>query len=347
MIKTNNNPARLKTDGRKKSAAIVAIALSLALIMGGVFAFTDFSQSFTNRFRGGADPDILLHDDFEPGVNKDVYVENTGKVPMIVRVQFAEYLQIGNTPVTGLNPDDKTTWVIREFYTAPAADGSLPSQNRHIWYMTGNKKVFKPGTGEMGSYQFTAGQTFPDGSVAKETLGKTPVMLMADYLANKAAVDAAYPDGVWVLDTDGWCYWTKALKPGEATSLLLDNVIPDPDDKPDDNYYYAIDVRLQASNLTEAYLLEYDITEGGKLIIDGIVNPPVYAASQEEGERFSFVLDTQYGISDGMFGTESLNVILNIDANPGNNFTIDWGDGMVSSVPKNADLSVRVSPLTS
>jgi hypothetical protein len=65
-------------SAKKKIAAVVAVILTIALLVGGVFAYTDFSQDFINRFRGGNDNDILLHDDFEPGVNKDVYVENTG-----------------------------------------------------------------------------------------------------------------------------------------------------------------------------------------------------------------------------------------------------------------------------
>ncbi|MDR2647964.1 MAG: hypothetical protein LBB67_07590, partial [Oscillospiraceae bacterium] len=60
----------------------------------------------------------------------------------------------------------------------------------------------------------------------------------------------------------------------EATNLLLDNVVLDELVAPDDNYYYAIDVRLEASNLTESYLLysgEKKATlEGEKIIKDAV-----------------------------------------------------------------------------
>jgi hypothetical protein len=68
--------------------------------------------------------------------------------------------------------------------------------------------------------------------------------------------------------------------------LLLDNVVLDELVAPDDNYYYAIDVRLEASNLTESYLL-YDETSpkgkdatanGEKIIkdaVDAVVLPQV------------------------------------------------------------------------
>jgi len=81
---------------KKKVALVTAIVVLAALLLGGAFAWIDFSQNFVNRFRGGVTPDILLHDDFEPWVNKDVYVENPGEQDMYVRVQFKEFLQIGN-----------------------------------------------------------------------------------------------------------------------------------------------------------------------------------------------------------------------------------------------------------
>ncbi|MDR2647482.1 MAG: hypothetical protein LBB67_05105, partial [Oscillospiraceae bacterium] len=232
-----NPPPPTANNGKKKIAAIIAIVLTLAIGLGGALAFTDFGQSFINRFRGSANPDILLHDDFEAGVNKDVYVENTGETPMIVRVQFAEYLQIGNTPIVGEKANDKSTWDVRLFNTAPADDGeylnganddgAMPTENRHIWYMTGAQKIFKPGTGEMGSYEYQLNQEFDDGSKAKLTLGESPVVLVQYYIDHKVQLDQAFPEGLWALDTDGYAYWTRALQPGEATNLLLDNVVLD------------------------------------------------------------------------------------------------------------------------
>ncbi len=47
----------------------------------------------------------------------------------------------------------------------------------------------------------------------------------------------------WVYDTDGWVYWADAIKPGEATGLLLDGISLK--DKMDDSWYYAINVIAQ------------------------------------------------------------------------------------------------------
>lgn len=45
----------------------------------------------------------------------------------------------------------------------------------------------------------------------------------------------------WVYDTDGWCYYSKAISANSATGLLLDEVIT----AIDDNFYYAIHVEAQ------------------------------------------------------------------------------------------------------
>ena len=256
--------AKRKMSAKKKFAAVMASILALALLIGGAFAWTDFSQSAINRFRGNVDPDVTLHDDFEPNVNKDVYIENTGEVDLIVRVKFNEYFQIGNVPIVGGNANDKDTWETHMFPTG-AQTGSIPavvgelddnckldSHEYFSWLISGATKIYKPGTGEMGNYTYTDGQTFPDNTVAKPTLPEMAPITMAEYIANKATYDAE-ANGRWILDTDGWCYWSKLLVKDTATNLLLDNVVKTKN--PDDNYLYNIDVILQASNVTEAYLL--------------------------------------------------------------------------------------------
>ena len=256
--------AKRKMSAKKKFAAVTASILALALLIGGAFAWTDFSQNAINRFRGNVDPDVTLHDDFEQDINKDVYVENTGEVDLIVRVKFNEYFQIGNVPIVGGNANDKDTWETHMFPTG-AREGSIPavagelddnckldSHEYFSWLISGATKIYKPGTGEMGNYDYTDGETFPDGTIAKPTLPEMAPITMAEYIANKPTYDAE-TDGRWILDTDGWCYWSKLLVKDTATNLLLDNVVKTKD--PDDNYLYNIDVILQASNVTEAYLL--------------------------------------------------------------------------------------------
>jgi hypothetical protein len=49
--------------------------------------------------------------------------------------------------------------------------------------------------------------------------------------------------GYWVGDTDGWYYWSKALDPGEATALLLDQITIAGDIS--GKFYYGIHVTSQ------------------------------------------------------------------------------------------------------
>ena len=107
---------------------------------------------------------------------------------------------------------------------------------------------------------------------------------MAFCLANWTALRIANPMGFWILDTDGWCYWSELLNPDTATSLLLDNVtLIDESNKPGDNYAYFIDVRLQACNRYEVDDLiarvDGDITEQGEAIIRWIAESTPISAS--------------------------------------------------------------------
>ncbi|MCL2654685.1 MAG: hypothetical protein FWD65_03180, partial [Coriobacteriia bacterium] len=229
-----------KMSAKKKAAAIAAAVLIAALLLGGAFAWTDFSQAFKNLFHGTATPDVLLHDDFTPGKNKDVYVENTGETDLVVRVQFAEFLQVGNDVKIGTDAKDASTWRVRTWAgTTIGTDGTIPAtDNYHIWLMSGEQKWYLPGTSEIGDVEYTGAVTGGNGNTTEETLGAAPVVLLTEYQAHPENYDPA--TGFWILDDtadgNGWCYWSKLLPAGKATNLLLDNVTLDPENKPDDNY---------------------------------------------------------------------------------------------------------------
>jgi len=291
---------RTPMSTKKKAASITAIVLCMALLLGGAFAWKDFSQAFTNIFKQHPTPDVLLHDDFTPGENKDVYVENTGDVPTYVRISFYEFLQIGNEVVVGDTTKtpaeslkDKSTWKKHLYTTMPAADGkvsdwNLESDKYYDWFMTGAQKLYLPGTSEIEDINYTAlgyaAGNIPakddgkansgNGYALKNTAAATPVISMATWKGMSDAVQSQYKG--WILDTDGYAYWSQKLLPGEATNLLLDNVLPKPGAIMDDNAYYAIDVRLQATNATEVYKMftdkdtgATDITNDAKDWLDG------------------------------------------------------------------------------
>jgi len=333
-------------SGKKKAAMITAIVLSFVLLAGGAFAWTDFSQSIINRLRGNADNDVLLHDDFEPGKNKDVYVENTGKTPLVVRVQFREFFQIGNnvlTPGVDLDPgtpiykdtDGKyvpsKSWPIHKFpataMTGTGAWGEFDGDctaNTHDfweWKMTGEQKWYKKGTSAQGNYDYAPGSSLHDPLTCAQTLDKENIMTVAAW--NALTATQKENTACWILDADGWCYWSQPLNPGEATNLLLDNVQLIPGVLPDDNYAYFIDVKLQASNKSEIEDMknnEFGATANGKNLIDEIADrivafvppetptdPPVYPGydflCEESGTNPGFV-----GREVGLVGPGSINL---------------------------------------
>ena len=71
----------------------IAVALAAGIVLAGTFAWSSFNQSRINVFNELIVPDVNLHDDFEGGPNKDVYVENSGDSPIYLRVRLTEFLQ--------------------------------------------------------------------------------------------------------------------------------------------------------------------------------------------------------------------------------------------------------------
>jgi len=259
-----------KMSSKKKMAAITAVALAAIMLVGGAFAWHDFSQSAINRMRGITSPDVLLHDDFADewidGIReKDVYVENTGDVDTIVRIRFSEFLQIGNDKVIGTNSKDVKTWDVHTFNPGLPGHAASKAHEYFSWNMDGDQKVYLTDTSEMGYFEYNKGdytwteqhpitstvdytvQKGANGQPYGETLPAATVISMADYIADKATIDAG--DGCWIVDVDGWCYWSKTLKPGEATNMLLSSV--EMIKNPNDNYAYNIYVDLEACNATE------------------------------------------------------------------------------------------------
>ncbi len=80
------------------------------------------------------------------------------------------------------------------------------------------------------------------------------VIAMAEYWSRveKYKADENDADGIdsdqwkgWIMDTDGYVYWSQRLAPGETTGLLLSGVVMT-DTPYGDSYYYAIDVIMEA-----------------------------------------------------------------------------------------------------
>jgi len=248
-----------KKINRKMLAALTASVLVVSLLIGGAFAWSDFGQMVTNRLRGIPDPDVQLHDDFDrEGVNgfheKDVYAENTGKVPTVIRIRFDEFFQVGNHVMThdkegNLSKiNDKNTWQPRLFDDVPTTTDEM---HHHFWDMSGNGKIYLRGITDLGWKDWSSesvGSVGPNGQQFNNTLPSSTIITMAEYMNNRAIYDAESADGCWILDTDGWCYWSKLLMPDTATNLLLDSVTLNQSNHPEENYVYFINVRMEATN---------------------------------------------------------------------------------------------------
>ena len=247
-----------------KIKALVTFIVIIALFLTGTFAWINFAQEMTNEWEGGGKPGGTTHDDFcKP--KKEVYIENWGSVPLIVRIRLDEYMEIGegaglkgnfvngswvkNTNnhsvslLNGANINDKSTWQphIPVAGDPTACDPANPDFHDYWKWTMGGWKFYRMAPSpqrETLSYvdQNTSDYNNASGNI-KQTLNAT-VLTMDQWKALGSPVGQ-----YWVIDSDGWAYWAQLLMPGEATGLLLKKVELVND--PDDSYYYAINVIAQ------------------------------------------------------------------------------------------------------
>ena len=82
------------------------------------------------------------------------------------------------------------------------------------------------------------------------TLGQQDdkVISMAKWMESEATGGkGSKPGNYWVYDTDGWAYWANPLSKKTATSLLMNAAKLS--NKPDDDYFFTINVIAQAASL--------------------------------------------------------------------------------------------------
>ncbi|MDR1538413.1 MAG: hypothetical protein LBU32_10545 [Clostridiales bacterium] len=249
---------------RKAMAALTAVALT-ALIITGTFAWTNFNASMKNEWAGkGSQAGGTLHDDFQDP-NKDIYIENWGTKPILVRIRLDEYMEVGekaglkgdpvaNTSlslVDGKNINDKGEWSPHIPKSKDTPEIGVDPFDAYWewdmggtkWYLPALKSVRANADGTANSYvdqnndAVDSTSVNADGVLAKQTPD-------ADVITYEKWEELGAPIGdYWVIDTDGWAYYAKPVAPGEATGLLLDSV--QLKKKPIDNYYYGINVLAQ------------------------------------------------------------------------------------------------------
>jgi len=250
----------------KKLCSVAAAVAAGVLLVSGTFAWTNFNSSAINSFIGrgtgqvtpGRAPGGTLHNDFEEGrVYRDVYVENWGTEPLIVRLQLTEYMEIGEgagsrnsaennavSLVEDASLNDVNSWTRFSGLNESGASDVF----RHYWNWTmGGMKYYFPAPHDLRGTQDENGIDFvstrsPVGSVGyRPDYANVRQTLNSQVLPMDEWVSRGMPIGhYWVVDTDGFSYWAAPLAPNEATGLLLHKVEMVNATKL--NYFYAINV---------------------------------------------------------------------------------------------------------
>lgn len=214
----------------KKRTAVIAVASAAALVLSGTVAWNMATDQTKLNELPKDDPGnyaVKLNEDFDkanPWANKDVWATNEGDNTVIVRMRLEEFYDISYRK--------DATYNNKEGYTTDNNTG---------------KAIFNP-------TDSTLTGTNADSSTELDkaiTLHFGPnVMTMDAWQADKEYTDDT-GKGYWVIDKDGWCYYTKALAATESTEWLLDDVGLDAEKlketyKPPYELDYYINVRLQA-----------------------------------------------------------------------------------------------------
>ncbi|MCL2694852.1 MAG: hypothetical protein FWE69_00815, partial [Clostridiales bacterium] len=281
--------SRVRRLGNRKIIALAAaIVLCVVALLGGMYAWTDFTQSFTNRFRGNFDADVTLHDEFD-GLRKDVFVENSGVNTIYVRVRLDEYMQVGDKIfATGADAKNKYTWSPHTYnYDGPSVTdcGRADIGKFHEYYewnMVGSARRYNPGTPGMVYTKLTGvdpitGEPMVDRSDGTHTTADAvKPILMSDFVlvqgkinvagvteytdiqallsSSELAIYDAYAKGCWVLDnTDtaangGGWAYWSLPLASGKATNCLLDTVTLIKDA-DDSWIYRIDVKLQAVSL--------------------------------------------------------------------------------------------------
>jgi len=225
---------------KSKFKMIAVLILALAILATGTFAWQKIIKA-TNEFTGNK-KHVTVHDDFDQDEGlKDVYVENSGKSTMYVRVKLEEAMNLtSDTWRPGAND-----WVKHTHGATPEDCGHLsihdgkPFHDYFKWTM-GGQKFYMPSDGTKDVDHDTKIYNGTEPGVKQTPNAKFTTV--ADFLAMSAQDQQAFYG--WIYDTDGYAYWSQPLKQGDVSGLLLHGVESLPTLK-DLDYYYAIDVTVE------------------------------------------------------------------------------------------------------
>ncbi|MDR1638073.1 MAG: hypothetical protein LBC41_03570 [Clostridiales bacterium] len=257
-------------SSRKKALSIATAVLLICISVTGTFTWTQFiSQS--NEFIGTAaiTGDIILHDDFDPSTGqKEIYVETSALSKKVyVRVLLAEYMDLltNSKPSDLDSPDKRLDYYKNHFHAGmlnaedcgQANDDGQLFHDYFNWNLGGSKFYYTATSGNALDIDTDpASQVFGDTTRYTEEsqyVKSTPdaeILSLDEY--NSRTDEDKNNTAAWVYDNDGYAYWSQPLGApvagtaiGPVTGLLLNKVSTSPD-LADTDYYYVINIRVEA-----------------------------------------------------------------------------------------------------
>jgi len=259
---------------RRKLYITAIVAVVSSLLVAGTFAWTNFSAQIINQFFGQGvgdsanqrSPGGTLHNDFiESEGYRDVYIENWGTEPLIVRIHLSEYMEVGPgagdssasneavSLVEGALLSDNTTWTP---FSGDLDDVVLladteASSFRDYWRWTmGGQKYFFPAPEDSRDNPDFVSTVSPP-NLSPSALDTVKQTLNAEVISMDEWMSRGEPVGhYWVVDTDGFSYWAAPLLPDEATGLLLHRI--DQVRTPVYDYFYALNVQGHMASIDDA-----------------------------------------------------------------------------------------------
>jgi len=261
---------------KKKLLTTISLVIIAGLLVAGTFAWVNFDAQIINQFFGQGSGDLqtqqgpggTLHNDFVDGEDyRDIYIENWGTEPMIVRIHLSEYMEVGPGAGNSINNEavslvegallsDPSTWTpfSGDLDDVISLADSDASSFRDFWRWTmGGQKYFFPAPedlrGNHNGVEFVSTVSPPNLSPSElDTVSRT---LDAEVISMDEWISQGRPTGqYWVVDIDGFSYWAAPLLPNEATGLLLHKI--EQIRVPIYDYFYALNVQGHMASIDDA-----------------------------------------------------------------------------------------------
>ncbi|MCL2024155.1 MAG: hypothetical protein FWG78_00005, partial [Coriobacteriia bacterium] len=281
---------------RKRQNTTIAVIIALLLLLFGAFAWGTIQRA-VNQFARAALPEARLHDVFtreaEDTWHKEVWVQNTGNVPFIARIQakeFMQWLQDGGTdgsnmlneylttaqdsripipfaPLNTSNTDAMDAMAATLLESGWGTNSLIDTDTANPWFVIPSTSWTNHGTtwddpppapatpDPFGKYW----EWGSSGAGPTRTDLSVSVMTFAQW-------DASRPADTWVLCEDGFFYYSSAVDPDTDTALLMNTVSYNNARLRSEAFYYAIDLTMEVVSQEDADAMRYgaDPFEGGE-----------------------------------------------------------------------------------